>query len=126
MAWQVKTGDGPLRLNVKQIKKIFNSSSFISSSLTTAHLGPDAVKAANWIFSADVDKAPGSVIYTCMLNARGGVEGDLTVTVVESGDGRPHTPNFKEERGFYVAVGGGAAQQGLDHMKKVKEGMKTG
>ena len=83
--------------------------------------GPDAVKAANWIFSADVDKAPGSVIYTCMLNARGGVEGDLTVTVVEPGDGRPHTPEFGGERGFYVAVGGGAAQQGLDHMRKVIE-----
>ena len=54
-----------------------------------------------------------------MLNARGGVEGDLTVTVVEPGNGQAHTPVFDEDRGFYVAVGGGAAQQGLDHMKKV-------
>ena len=57
-----------------------------------------------------------------MLNARGGVEGDLTVTVVEPGNGRSHAPRFNEERGFYVAVGGGAAQQGLDHMKKVNYG----
>ena len=67
-----------------------------------------------------MDKAPGSVIYTCMLNARGGVEGDLTVTVIEPGNGQPHAPTFKEEKAFYVAVGGGAAQQGLDHMKKVR------
>lgn len=96
---------------------LFNMSYFGQYYLT----GPDALKAANWIFSADVDKAPGSVIYTCMLNARGGVEGDLTVTVVEPGDGRPHMPKFQEDRGFYVAVGGGAAQQGLDHIKKAIE-----
>ena len=41
--------------------------------------GPDAQKAADWIFSANMQKPSGSVVYTCMLNDRGGAEADLTV-----------------------------------------------
>lgn len=41
--------------------------------------GPDAQKAADWIFSGNMQKNPGSVVYTCMLNERGGAEADLTV-----------------------------------------------
>lgn len=41
--------------------------------------GPDAQKAADWLFSADVARDPGSTVYTCMLNNRGGIEADLTV-----------------------------------------------
>lgn len=41
--------------------------------------GPDAQRAVDWIFSADMARPTGSTIYTCMLNDRGGVEADLTV-----------------------------------------------
>ena len=41
--------------------------------------GPDAAAAADYLFSADVRRPDGSVVYTCMLNSRAGVEADLTV-----------------------------------------------
>ncbi|OXB69053.1 hypothetical protein ASZ78_009529 [Callipepla squamata] len=59
-------------------------------------VGPEATKAANWLFSADVSKAPGSTVYTCMLNKRGGVESDLTVSRISPGDpGSPLAPAFQ-------------------------------
>jgi sarcosine dehydrogenase len=41
--------------------------------------GPDAAKALNWIAAGNVDRAVGSLTYTQMLNAKGGIECDLTV-----------------------------------------------
>jgi 4-methylaminobutanoate oxidase (formaldehyde-forming) len=41
--------------------------------------GPDAAKALNWIAAGNVDRAIGSLTYTQMLNAKGGIECDLTV-----------------------------------------------
>lgn len=49
--------------------------------------GPDARKAADWLFSADVARDPGSTVYTCMLNRRGGIEADLTVVGKETRKG---------------------------------------
>ena len=38
----------------------------------------------------------GSTVYTCMLNRHGGVEGDLTVSAIEPGDGvSVHDPAFQ-------------------------------
>ena len=34
-------------------------------------------------------------MYTCILNKAGGIELDLTVSVLESGSGRPHSPKFE-------------------------------
>ena len=42
--------------------------------------GAAALDDVQRIFSADLDRDPGSVTYTCMLNRRGGVELDATVT----------------------------------------------
>ena len=42
--------------------------------------GPTALHAAQRVFSADLDRPPGAVVYTSMLNALGGVELDATVT----------------------------------------------
>ncbi len=42
--------------------------------------GPGAVGLLQWLCDNDVDRAPGTVVYTQMLNARGGIECDLTVT----------------------------------------------
>jgi 4-methylaminobutanoate oxidase (formaldehyde-forming) len=43
-------------------------------------VGKDAEAALSWICANDVAKQPGSIIYTQMLNSRGGIECDLTVT----------------------------------------------
>lgn len=56
--------------------------------------GPRADAAVQWLCGADVrGKAPGSVTYTPMCNAQGGVEADLTVTKLK-------------DRGYYFAAGG--------------------
>ncbi|MDQ7246853.1 GcvT family protein [Dongia sedimenti] len=55
---------------------LFDQTSFAKFLL----LGQDAEAALSWICSNDVAKQPGSLVYTQMLNARGGIECDLTVT----------------------------------------------
>ena len=45
-------------------------------------VGPGAVGLLQWLCDNDVDRPPGTVVYTQMLNARGGIECDLTVTRV--------------------------------------------
>ena len=42
--------------------------------------GPDALALLQWVCTSDVDMATGRAIYTTWLNARGGIEADLTVT----------------------------------------------
>ncbi|MDR7487161.1 MAG: FAD-dependent oxidoreductase [Armatimonadota bacterium] len=42
--------------------------------------GPGALRLLQWLCDNDVDRPPGTVVYTQMLNARGGIECDLTVT----------------------------------------------
>jgi 4-methylaminobutanoate oxidase (formaldehyde-forming) len=54
---------------------------FDQSSLAKLLLeGPDATAALQRLCANDVDVAPGRIVYTQMLNARGGIECDLTVT----------------------------------------------
>lgn len=55
---------------------IFDFSSFSKFDVE----GPGALRALQWITDNDVDKPAGAVTYTQMLNRRGGVECDLTVT----------------------------------------------
>ncbi len=55
---------------------LFDLSSFAKFRLT----GRDAEAALQWVAANDVAVTPGRVVYTQMLNARGGVECDLTVT----------------------------------------------
>jgi 4-methylaminobutanoate oxidase (formaldehyde-forming) len=54
---------------------LFDQSSFAKFLL----VGRDAERALTYIAANDVAKKPGSIIYTQMLNARGGIECDLTV-----------------------------------------------
>jgi glycine cleavage system aminomethyltransferase T/glycine/D-amino acid oxidase-like deaminating enzyme len=44
--------------------------------------GPDAEELLQWLCTADVAVAPGRVVYTGMLNRRGGYEADVTITRV--------------------------------------------
>jgi len=60
----------------REAAALFDQSSFAKFLLQ----GPDAETALGWICANDVARPPGSVIYTQMLNERGGIECDLTVT----------------------------------------------
>jgi 4-methylaminobutanoate oxidase (formaldehyde-forming) len=55
---------------------LFDESSFAKLEVS----GPDAAAFLQRICANDVDRGPGSVVYTQMLNRRGGIESDLTVT----------------------------------------------
>jgi sarcosine dehydrogenase len=55
---------------------LFDASSFAKFLM----VGRDAERALCWICANDVGQPPGRVIYTQMLNERGGVECDLTAT----------------------------------------------
>ncbi len=55
---------------------LFDASSFAKFLL----VGRDAEAALSWICANDVSHPPGRVVYSQMLNARGGIECDLTVT----------------------------------------------
>ncbi|XP_072227952.1 sarcosine dehydrogenase, mitochondrial [Leuresthes tenuis] len=94
---------------------VFDMSYFGKFYLT----GPDAKKAADWLFSADVNKKPGSTVYTCMLNKRGGAEADLTVSRLESGAaGLPLAPESNGDA-YYLAIGGGVAEHNWNHIRTV-------
>uniref|UniRef100_A0AAY4AB01 Sarcosine dehydrogenase n=1 Tax=Denticeps clupeoides TaxID=299321 RepID=A0AAY4AB01_9TELE len=94
---------------------VFNMSYFGKFYL----VGPDAKKAADWLFTADVNKAPGSTVYTCMLNKNGGAESDLTVSRLEPGLTRlPLAPEFNGDS-YYLAVGGAVAQHNWSHIQTV-------
>ncbi|MDH3660352.1 MAG: FAD-dependent oxidoreductase [Alphaproteobacteria bacterium] len=61
---------------VRDAVGLFDQSSF-SKFLVT---GPDAARVLNRICANEVNRPPGTVVYTQWLNERGGIEADLTVT----------------------------------------------
>ncbi len=63
--------------------------------------GPDAVTALNWIAAGNVDRPVGSLIYTQMLNDKGGIEADVTVARVAEDE-------------FYIVTGTGFATHDFD------------
>ncbi|KAK7126088.1 hypothetical protein R3I93_021462 [Phoxinus phoxinus] len=100
-------------LTCRNAVAVFDMSYFGKFYLT----GPDAKKAADWLFTADVNKAPGSTVYTCMLNKRGGVESDLTVSRLEPSPAHlPLTPQSNGDA-YYLAIGGGVAQHNWSHIQ---------
>src|SRR6266446_2225688 len=71
---------------------IFDQTSFAKFLL----IGPHAEAALSWIAANDVAKAPGSLVYTQMLNKRGGIECNLTVSRLS-------------EDSYYIVTGTGFA-----------------
>ncbi len=67
--------------------------------------GRDACAALQRICTADVDVAPGRVVYSHWLNPRGGIEADLTVTRLD-------------ERTFWVVSGAGVTGKDLDWLAR--------
>jgi len=55
---------------------IFDQSSFAKFEMT----GRDAARALSWIAANHADRPPGRLAYTQMLNSRGGIECDLTLS----------------------------------------------
>ena len=76
---------------------LFDQSSFAKFTLK----GPDAAKALNYIAAGNVDRAVGSLTYTQMLNARGGIEADVTVARMAWDE-------------FYIVTGTGFATHDFD------------
>ena len=75
---------------------LFDASSFAKFLL----VGQDAEAVLSWICAGDVTRPPGRVVYTQMLNAKGGIECDLTVTRVA-------------DDAYYIVTGTGSATR--DH-----------
>jgi len=80
---------------------LFDQTSFAKYRVS----GADAARALSWICANRVDGAVGTVKYTQMLNPRGGIECDLTVTRTAA-----------EE--FYLVTGTGFATHDLDWIRR--------
>ena len=88
---------------VREKVGVFDQSSFAKFELQ----GPDAACVLDWLCANDVRKPVGRLTYTQMLNAKGGIECDLTVVRVE-------------ENRFYIVTGTGFRSHDygwiIDHM----------
>jgi 4-methylaminobutanoate oxidase (formaldehyde-forming) len=86
---------------------VFDQTSFAKFLL----IGTDAEKALSWIAANDVAKAPGHLIYTQMLNDRGGIECDLTVGRLSPTE-------------YYIVTGTGFATHDFEWISRsIPEGM---
>ena len=65
-----------------EAKQLMNNCAFFDQASFAKYAveGRDACKVLNRISANDVDVDPGRIVYTQWLNARGGIEADLTVT----------------------------------------------
>ena len=77
---------------VRQAVGLFDQTSFAKFEMT----GKDAEAALSWICANNIARPPGRLVYTQMLNSRGGIECDLTVA------------RLGPER-FYIVTGTGFA-----------------
>ncbi|XP_055319034.1 sarcosine dehydrogenase, mitochondrial-like [Sitodiplosis mosellana] len=91
----------------------FNLSSFYKILIE----GPEAKVAMEWICTNDINKPPNSIVYTCTLNGRGGVEANFMVTVLESGDGSLSNPKFNGNE-YYIVGDGAYASHTLAHINE--------
>jgi 4-methylaminobutanoate oxidase (formaldehyde-forming) len=80
---------------------VFDQTSFAKFML----VGRDAAQALSWICANDVAKPVGSLVYTQMLNDRGGIECDLTVA------------RLAEDR-YYIVTGTGFATHDFDWISR--------
>ena len=85
---------------VRERVGVFDQTSFAKFELA----GRDAEGALSWMCANDVARAPGSVIYTQLLNSRGGIECDVTVARVT-------------DDCYYIVTGTGFASHDLHWMR---------
>lgn len=88
---------------------LFDQTSFAKFSLK----GPDAEAALSWIAANDVAKPIGSLIYTQMLNEKGGIECDLTAVRLAMDE-------------YYIVTGTGFATHDFDWISRnIPDGMNA-
>jgi 4-methylaminobutanoate oxidase (formaldehyde-forming) len=80
---------------------VFDQTSFAKFMM----IGEDAEQALSWIAANDVSKAPGRLVYTQMLNGKGGIECDLTVGRLAYDE-------------YYIVTGTGFATHDFDWIKR--------
>ena len=80
---------------------LFDQTSFAKFRM----VGRDARAALDWICANDIDKPVGNLIYTQMLNARGGIECDLTLARLADDD-------------FYIVTGTGFATHDFEWISR--------
>ena len=103
---------GPVRREHKAAREaavLFDQTSFAKFILK----GPDAEAALSWIAANRVDKPVGAIIYTQMLNDRGGIECDLTCvrTAIDE---------------YYIVTGTGFATHDFDWIRRnIPEGLNA-
>ncbi|XP_046688762.1 LOW QUALITY PROTEIN: sarcosine dehydrogenase, mitochondrial-like, partial [Homalodisca vitripennis] len=98
-------------LSCREHVVVFDMSYFSKLYLT----GPDAQEAADWLFTADTNGPLGNIVYSCILNKQGGIEGDCLVIPIGTGCGTLSDPIFKG-RGFYIVAAGASASQSGAHL----------
>lgn len=86
---------------VRESVGVFDQTSFSKFML----VGPDAESALSWICAADVAKPVGSLIYTQMLNRKGGIECDLTLARLA-------------DDAYYIVTGTGFATHDFDWIRR--------
>ncbi|KAK9875708.1 hypothetical protein WA026_009505 [Henosepilachna vigintioctopunctata] len=104
---------GEEALSIRNSVGLFNLSHFTKMYLT----GADAQEAADWLFTVDTDLGPGRVAYSCLLNRKGGIEADCTVTQLNEGLGTLVGPIIKG-KGYYIVACGESGPQALSHIRK--------
>ena len=93
----------------REAAALFDQTSFAKFVLK----GPDAEAALGWIAANRVDRPVGSVIYTQMLNDRGGIECDLTCVRVALDE-------------YYIVTGTGFATHDFDWIRRnIPDGMNA-
>jgi sarcosine dehydrogenase len=85
----------------REAAALFDQSSFAKFLL----VGRDAAAALSWMAANDVARPPGALTYTQMLNARGGIECDLTVARLAEDE-------------FYIVTGTGFATHDADWIRR--------
>ncbi|MCP4876772.1 MAG: FAD-dependent oxidoreductase [Gammaproteobacteria bacterium] len=86
---------------VRESVAVFDQSSFAKYRVS----GCDAAAALSWMCANNIEVASGTVVYTQMLNPRGGIECDLTVTRIAEDE-------------FYLVTGTGFASHDLDWIRR--------
>ena len=92
---------GREHLATRETAVVFDQTSFAKFTV----VGRDALAALQWIAANDIDKPIGSVVYTQLLDARGGIQSDLTITRVSADS-------------FYIVTGTGFATHDFDWIRR--------
>ncbi len=100
---------GREHMAAREAAALFDQTSFAKFILK----GPDAEAALQWIAANRMDRPVGSVIYTQMLNDRGGIECDLTCVRLAADE-------------YYIVTGTGFATHDFDWIaRNIPEGMNA-